>query len=161
MYLWTYEQKVPLSEQSACAMWHLTQWPILTLLCLSLLSSMCLLFSEKDFTKGSEFLHPNLYLPKKMKITTTKIGWDPPQKIDLYCSKMFGTKKCCGVKTILGNKKKWGLRIFGNNFFGGCWNGIRGLMSSVKWQNPPYTEYVPKPYRVTSVKWENSYFSAI
>jgi len=34
-------------------------------------------------------------------------------------------------------------------------------MSSVKQENPPYMEDVPKPFRFTSVKLENSYFSVI
>ena len=29
--------------------------------------SMCLIFSQNDFTQGSEFLHAHLYWPKKIK----------------------------------------------------------------------------------------------
>ena len=75
--------------------------------------------------------------------------------------KMLG-QKCCGVKTILGGKFFWGgLRIFGNKLLGvnNFVGGIRVLISSVKWENPPYTEDLPKPYRFISVKCENLYYS--
>ena len=52
------------SECIAFPMCHRRQWSLLTLLFSLLLLSICLFFSQKDFTLG---LHVNLYWPKKMK----------------------------------------------------------------------------------------------
>ena len=136
------------------------------------LSSQCVYFSpRRTLPRVLNFCMQTYIDPKRCRLQK-KLGATHPKK--LICSvqkylepKKFGSKMLWGQNYFRGSKKNWGLTILETN----CWRSklegqiflgvLRVLMFSVKRENLPYMEDVPKHYCFTSVKRDNSYFSAI